>query len=56
MLAPTAITTGAIVTDSDFSLGSGWGDYDNDGDLDIYSDGPTGTRALYRNDTANGDH
>ncbi|MFN0158584.1 MAG: CRTAC1 family protein, partial [Bacteroidota bacterium] len=32
------------------------GDYDNDGDLDIFAAGPSTARALYRNDTENGNH
>lgn len=37
--------------------GAAAGDYDDDGDLDLFADGPgPGTRSLFRNDTANGNH
>ena len=36
--------------------GASAGDYDNDGDLDLYADGPGTNRALYRNDSDNGNH
>ncbi len=52
----TRITTGPVVTDAAFSATGGWGDYDNDGDLDLfvttaYSGSPTANR-LYQNQLA----
>ncbi|MGH7495545.1 MAG: FG-GAP-like repeat-containing protein [bacterium] len=47
------ITAGVIVNDGGYSASSGWGDYDNDGDLDLYvtnAYGPGPLRNfLYRN-------
>ena len=49
----SAATQGSIVNDLASSLGSTWGDYDNDGDLDLYVTNNVGfANALYRN---NGD-
>jgi len=49
----TEITTGDIATDKAPSLGSTWGDYDNDGDIDLFVANNIGTaNFLYRN---NGD-
>ena len=51
------ITTGEIVNDSGYSYGFAWGDYDNDGDLDIavantFSENQK--NALYKNESTNG--
>jgi hypothetical protein len=50
----TKMTSGAIVTDSNFSFGCGWADYDNDGDQDVFvtNGGISQTRNnfFYRND------
>jgi len=32
----TKITSGVLITDGGYSACSGWGDYDNDGDLDLF--------------------
>ncbi|MEO0897772.1 MAG: FG-GAP-like repeat-containing protein [Bacteroidota bacterium] len=49
----TRITEGAIANDQDRSQGSTWGDFDNDGDLDLYvTNSSEETRRLYMN---NGD-
>lgn len=46
----TKITTGAIVTDGGNSVGGSWGDYDNDGDLDLFVTHYTGeNNRLFRN-------
>ncbi len=46
----TKITTGAIVNDGGNSVGSSWGDYDNDGDLDLFvSNDNNENEFLYQN-------
>lgn len=47
----TKITSGSIVTDGGNSTGASWGDYDNDGDLDLFvTNYFTENNFLYRND------
>jgi hypothetical protein len=46
----TKVTTGEIVTDQANSYSASWGDYDNDGDLDLFVANMGGGNFLYRND------
>lgn len=45
----TKVTTGPPVTDGGDSRGAAWGDYDNDGDLDLFVSN-NGNNFLYRNE------
>ena len=46
----TRVTENIIANDGGASLGSGWGDYDNDGDLDLFvTSASPGQSRLYRN-------
>ncbi|RMF60400.1 MAG: CRTAC1 family protein, partial [Calditrichaeota bacterium] len=46
------ITTDIVVTDGENSQGASWGDYDNDGDLDLFVTNANQNNSLYQN---NGD-
>ena len=51
------ITSGILVNDSGYSYGFAWGDYDNDGDLDIATANTFSENqknALYKNEISNG--
>jgi hypothetical protein len=49
----TKVTTGALVTDTENTVSSTWGDYDNDGDNDVFlSNNTAGENKLFTN---NGD-
>ncbi len=49
----TRITEGALVNDGGASIGGTWGDYDNDGDLDLFVSNREGqANFLYRNEGA----
>ncbi len=46
----TRVTEGDAVTDNTRTLGSTWGDFDNDGDLDLYVTNVGQVSAYYQND------
>lgn len=47
------VTDGIVVKDGGRSIGSGWADYDNDGDLDLFvASASPGTSSMYENDGA----
>jgi hypothetical protein len=50
----TSVNMGALTSGTDQHAGATAGDYDNDGDLDLYVTGVLATKALYRNDLSNG--
>jgi len=46
----TALTTGPLLTDGGKTMSGSWGDYDNDGDMDVFLANDQGNNALFRND------
>ncbi|MBK7140448.1 MAG: VCBS repeat-containing protein [bacterium] len=52
----TSVMTGDIRNVASSTWGAAGGDYDNDGDIDLYVQGGPGERSLIRNDNSNGNH
>ncbi|HMQ78183.1 MAG TPA: FG-GAP-like repeat-containing protein [Ignavibacteria bacterium] len=50
----TKITAGEIVNDGGASVGSAWGDYDNDGDLDLFVSNDNDQNEFLYNNNGNG--
>jgi hypothetical protein len=48
------VATGDMGNDIGYSLGSGWCDYDNDGDLDLYVCNSNGEKSFFYNNNADG--
>ncbi|MBK7244699.1 MAG: VCBS repeat-containing protein [Saprospiraceae bacterium] len=46
----TKLTTGPLLNDGGKTMSSSWGDYDNDGDLDVFLANDQGNDGLFRND------
>ena len=46
----TKLTSGPLVTAGGRTMSSSWGDYDNDGDLDVFLANDQGNDGLFRND------
>src|SRR5262249_766532 len=46
----TKLSTGPLLTDGKNTMSGSWGDYDNDGDLDVFLANNMGNNALFRND------
>ncbi len=46
----TTITTGILVTSGRNTMSGSWGDYDNDGDMDVFLANDKSLNGLYRND------
>lgn len=46
----TKLTTGPLLNDKGKTMSSSWGDYDNDGDLDVFLANDQGNDGLFRND------
>jgi hypothetical protein len=49
----TALTGSPLVSASSHTMSSSWGDYDNDGDLDVFLANSNNTNRLFRNDGGN---